>query len=116
LLKEVAGLRGEQELGIYDYVYCAGLFDYLSDRTCKRLVQHFLNWTAPGGLVVVTNVHTANPTRYRMEHVMEWYLIYRNEARMRALTADGGEIRVDATGVNVFLDIRKPAAGAAGGV
>jgi extracellular factor (EF) 3-hydroxypalmitic acid methyl ester biosynthesis protein len=114
LLKEVAGLRGEQNRDIYDYVYCAGLFDYLSDRTCKRLLQHFVNWTVPGGLVVATNVHSSNPVRYFMEHIMEWHLIYRDETRMQAL-ATGGTLRRDSTGFNIFLEIRKGGSVVTGG-
>jgi len=107
LLKEVAGLRGGQEHNLYDMVYCAGLFDYLSDRTCKRLMQHFVNWASPGGLVVSTNVHACNPVRFFMEHIMEWHLIYRDEARMHALVGNTGKVRVDSTNINVFLEIRK---------
>jgi extracellular factor (EF) 3-hydroxypalmitic acid methyl ester biosynthesis protein len=90
-------------------VYCAGLFDYLSDRTCKRLMQHFYNLATPGGLVVSTNVHKNNPVRYFMEHIMEWHLIYRDEAKMQALAPDG-KVRLDVTGINVFLEVRKPEA------
>ena len=107
LLKEVAGLKGEQEQGVFDLVYCAGLFDYLSDRTCKRLMQHFLNWAAPGGLVVSTNVHACNPVRFFMEHIMEWHLIYRDEARMHALLSGAGRVRLDPSQINIFLEIRK---------
>ena len=37
---------------------------------------------------------------------MEWHLIYRDEARMKAL-ADNGTLRLDPTGFNIFLEIRK---------
>ena len=33
----------------YDLVYCAGLFDYLSDQTCRLLSTVLFNWVAPGG-------------------------------------------------------------------
>ncbi len=110
LLREVAGGRSEQaDEPPWGLVYCAGLFDYLSDRVCKRLVALFREWTAPGGLVVVTNVHPSNPTRYYMEHLLEWYLTYRTEDDMLGLAPDPAEARVfaDPTGLNVFLEIRK---------
>ena len=107
LLKEVAGLRSSFQPDSFDLVYCAGLFDYLSDRTCKRLLQHFMNWVSPGGLVVATNVHARNPVRNFMEHVMEWHLIYRDDARMASL-ARNPVIRTDVTGYNIFLELRKP--------
>jgi extracellular factor (EF) 3-hydroxypalmitic acid methyl ester biosynthesis protein len=42
-----------------------------------------------------------------MEHILEWYLIYRDEAKMQAiLPARRGETHVytDPTGVNVFAE------------
>jgi extracellular factor (EF) 3-hydroxypalmitic acid methyl ester biosynthesis protein len=49
-----------------------------------------------------------------MEHLLDWHLIYRDAPQMRelaALVADQGDVRVlsDPTGVNVFLEVRKPA-------
>ena len=64
----------------FDYIYCAGLFDYLADKACARLNSYFESRLKPGGSLLVTNVHLYNPERYWMEHFMEWYLIYRNEA------------------------------------
>ena len=40
----------------YDLIYCAGLFDYLSDPVCKRLVNLFYEMLAPDGLLLATNV------------------------------------------------------------
>lgn len=93
----------------YDMVYCAGLFDYFSDRVCKNLVNLFYQWVRPGGLVTVTNVHANNPVKNLMEHLLDWYLIYRDEEGMEYLIPDGvhGEVIPDETGVNVLLDIRK---------
>lgn len=107
LLKEVAGLKETLPPNSYDLVYCAGLFDYLSDRTCKRLMQQFYTWAAPGGLVVGTNVHKNNPVRHFMEHLMEWHLIYRDEAKMAALAPVPGVVRCDISGINVFVEVRK---------
>jgi extracellular factor (EF) 3-hydroxypalmitic acid methyl ester biosynthesis protein len=97
----------------YDLVYCAGLFDYLTENTCKQLTDIFYDLVLPGGLLLVTNVNSTNPLRYGMEHLLDWHLIYRNEAEIRALTPDKalGEnvsVQADETGVNLFLRIRKP--------
>lgn len=111
LLKEAAGRKN----GIgpfYDVVYCAGLFDYLSDRICRRLLRLFHHWTLPGGLVLTTNVHTNNPIKGTMEHLAEWYLILRDEDDMLALAPelDVQRVKTERTGVNVFLEIRKTGA------
>jgi extracellular factor (EF) 3-hydroxypalmitic acid methyl ester biosynthesis protein len=94
----------------YDFVYCAGLFDYISDRVCRKLLRLFVDWTAEGGLCVVTNVHASNPIRGYMAHIAEWYLEYRDERSLLALASDEMDARVfaEATGVNLFLEVRKP--------
>ncbi len=109
LLQEARGRR-EGDGQSYDLVYCAGLFDYLSDKICSRLLELFARWTAPGGLMVSTNVHPNNPVRYFMEHLLEWNLIYRDNDHMLSLRpANGGRptISNDSTGMNVFLEMRK---------
>jgi len=91
----------------FDAVYCAGLFDYLSDRVCARLLSYFSSRTYPGGTILATNVHINNPEKYSMEHMLEWYLIYRDEAGMESLLPDDTRdprVYVDATGVNVFVE------------
>lgn len=100
----------------YDMVYCAGLFDYLSDRICGRLLKLFHEWTLPGGLVMATNVHVRNPIRGTMEHLAEWYLVHRDEKDMLGLEPRLGRqaVSTDETGTNVFLEIRKPMAGEGG--
>ncbi|HTV39618.1 MAG TPA: hypothetical protein VMF08_03510 [Candidatus Sulfotelmatobacter sp.] len=97
----------------FDLVYCAGLFDYLTENTCKQLTNIFYDLVLPGGLLLVSNVNCVNPLRYGMEHLLDWHLIYRNEAEMRILApdtslAENARVYADETGVNLFLEIRKP--------
>ena len=96
--------------GEYHLVYCAGLFDYLSDRICKRLLRLFIHSVVPGGLVVATNVDPSNPMRQFMEHVLEWNLIHRSKQQMLKLAPAGSPVQAftDATGTNVFLEVRRP--------
>jgi extracellular factor (EF) 3-hydroxypalmitic acid methyl ester biosynthesis protein len=113
LLKESHKLM-DVEKSQYDFVYCAGLFDYLPDHTCKQLMDIFYKFVAPGGLVVVTNVEPSNPLRHGMEHLLDWHLIYRKEPDLRALRPthaidDYVSVRADSTGVNLFMEVRKPA-------
>ena len=95
----------------YDYIYCAGLFDYLADKASARLIAYFDRHLRPGGTVLVTNVHVNNPERFWMEHFMEWYLIYRDEPGMVGLfppTLPDVKTYTDATGVNLFAEAVKP--------
>lgn len=114
ILREGASIGDVQgQNAQYDLVYCAGLFDYLSDRVCQRLLETFYEMTAPGGVVVATNVDESNPVRGVMEYVMEWHLIYRNSEQFANLApsnapADAVSVHSDESGVNIFLEIRKP--------
>ena len=94
----------------YDMVYCAGLFDYFRDTTCGFLIELFYSWTKPGGLVLVTNVTPNHSSRAIMGMILDWNLELRDEAAMRSLVPELGQQRtyIDQTGVNVFLEIRKP--------
>lgn len=114
ILKEAGRPGGPLLRESYQMVYCAGLFDYLSGRICKRLVNIFYDLVAPGGLLLVTNVEAANPSRNWMEYVTEWHLVYRDKKELMDLVPNGvaeGDVQVIAeeTGTNIFLEIRKPA-------
>jgi hypothetical protein len=97
----------------YHLIYCAGVFDYLSDRICKRLLNIFYDMLEPGGLIVATNVDASNPSRNGMEYLLEWHLIHRNSAQLNNLIPDqappgSAHVRCEETGVNIYLEIRKP--------
>ncbi len=97
----------------YDFVYCAGLYDYLADATCKALVQVFYNMIEPGGLVCVANMHDAKPFRNFIEFVLDWHLIYRDSARLWRFVPDDpaaeNAVIAEPTAVNLFLESRRPA-------
>lgn len=109
LIKEAA--RGRSgDMPRYDLVYCAGLFDYLSDRICQKLLALLSEWTLPGGLTVATNVHSGHQSHAMMEDVLDWHLILRDEAQISALAPEqAGNCLVctEPAGVNIFLEMRK---------
>jgi extracellular factor (EF) 3-hydroxypalmitic acid methyl ester biosynthesis protein len=97
----------------YDLVYCAGVFDYLSDRICKRLMDIFYEMLEPGGFLVATNINASNPSRNGMEYLLDWHLIHRNPRQLSALIPDrahpeAARVRSDETGVNLYIEVRKP--------
>ncbi|MDB6034397.1 MAG: methyltransferase domain protein [Verrucomicrobiales bacterium] len=112
ILKE-AGRRIEKPAEEqYDLVYCAGLFDYLSDQLCYRISEILYDWAAPGGMFISTNVDSSNPRRLTMDYIMEWHLIYRNGVELAGLkpiaVKDDYKVLSDITGVNVYFEARKP--------
>ena len=112
ILKESGKTVEREAENYYDFVYCAGLFDYLTDSVCRKLTGIFYEWLAPGGLLVTTNVDTSNPRRITMDYIMEWHLNYRNSAEFDSLRpdtipAETCKILSDETGVNIYFEARK---------
>ena len=101
----------------YDYIYCAGLFDYLSDNICKQLMNIFYELLAPGGLLLATNatdvLNSSRPFRYSMEYLLDWHLIYRDKGQFADMAPDlAGKDNIaviaEDTAANLFLEVRKP--------
>ncbi len=96
----------------HDLIYCAGLFDYVTDQVCRQLMDVFYAMLAPGGLLIVTNVDN-HPARNQMECFLDWHLVHRDTAKMRTLVPKKLDIqnvvtKRDPSGVNVFMEVRKP--------
>jgi extracellular factor (EF) 3-hydroxypalmitic acid methyl ester biosynthesis protein len=98
--------------GNFDLIYCAGLFDYLSENTCAELVRLFHESLTPGGLAVVANMNDSKPFRKFIEFVLDWQLIYRVPREVERFAPS--QVRGRATlvtepvTVNLFLHLRKP--------
>jgi len=113
LLKRSVRSVSPDEPADFDFVYCAGLFDYLSDKVCARLLEYLTARVRPSGRVLVTNVHPSNQQRGVMDHVLEWHLIYRDEQQMAAVLPVRRlheHIYTESTGVNVFAEFVRPEA------
>lgn len=105
--------RASASEGGYDLIYCSGLYDYLSDSVCRALNSHLYDLLAPGGLMVVGNFATGTPGQNLMEHLMEWFLIYRDDRQLAGLAPEQAKredciVRSEPTGANFFLEVRKP--------
>ncbi|MDB4965231.1 MAG: SAM-dependent methyltransferase [Myxococcales bacterium] len=105
--------RLSQKLGHCALIYSAGLFDYLEDRAFSRILSVLYEALVPGGLVAVGNVASNNPSRWVMEYFAEWFLIHRSPADLLRLsseiakTAESVDVDAEATGINLFLRIRR---------
>jgi len=100
----------------YDLIYCGGLFDYLSDPTCRSLLSLFYDWLRPGGMVIAANMNDTKPFRNFIEFVLDWQLIYRDSAKMQALVPEraraAARVIAEPTSVNLFLHLGRPEAAA----
>jgi len=93
----------------FDFVYSCGLLDYLQYRTAVVLARRLSLATAPGGRLLLANM-VDHPTRWLMEHHMEWELIYRTREQLLELgrqAVPDARIRIfeEESGVNPFLEM-----------
>ncbi len=79
----------------FDMIYCTGLFDYLQDRTCNRVIKAFFELLREDGRIIVSNFSHANPIQAFMNYLLEWHLLHRDREELRRLVPDA--IAHDAT-------------------
>ncbi|MBS1855883.1 MAG: class I SAM-dependent methyltransferase [Acidobacteria bacterium] len=101
-------------LGSFDFIYAAGLFDYLNDRVAARLLCTLAGMLKRGGKLWVANFLPGIVDRGFMESFMDWWLIYRTPRQMLeiadALPPGGYSSRrtfVEIESNIVFLEVRR---------
>jgi extracellular factor (EF) 3-hydroxypalmitic acid methyl ester biosynthesis protein len=94
----------------YSLTYCAGMFDYFSEKICKRIIDYLIKHTKPGGQVIVTNVHENSYARRFMDYGGEWELILRDEEKMIKMAPSGYhyDLFSDDNNANLYLKINVP--------
>lgn len=75
-------VTGQQTLPACDLVYSAGLYDYLPDAVAVRLTTRLFEALRPGGTLLLANFRPDIPDVGYMEAMMDWHLIYRDDAEM----------------------------------
>jgi extracellular factor (EF) 3-hydroxypalmitic acid methyl ester biosynthesis protein len=80
-------LAGQVDLGLFDLVYAAGLFDYLAPRAATALLEHLVAMLRPAGRVLVANFVPGHADVGYLESYMAWHLIYRTESDLIDLVA-----------------------------
>jgi hypothetical protein len=95
-------LARKVKLGQFDFVYAAGLYDYLNDAVAQALTARMFEMTKPGGQVLVPNFAPSVKDRAYMETFMDWDLIYRDRRDMTRLLAGIDATQVEST--SVYMD------------
>ena len=80
-------LSGKINPGQFDFVYAAGLFDYLNCAAATALTCRLFEMTRPGGSMLIPNFLAGARDSGYMEAFMDWHLIYRGHDEMQALAA-----------------------------
>jgi SAM-dependent methyltransferase len=75
-------LSGRYKLGQFDFIYSAGLYDYLSHGIAVKLTQKCLQMLKPDGVLLFANFADEIPVDGYMETFMNWALLLRSEADM----------------------------------
>jgi hypothetical protein len=101
-------------LGTFDFVYAAGLYDYLNENTAQVLSARLFEMVRPGGQLLIPNFTPHVLDRGYMETFMDWTLIYRDKAAMARLMhqidpADiqSSDVYEDPSGSIVYLLLTK---------
>ncbi len=84
------------DLGPFDLVYSAGLYDYLELAVAQKLTSKLGALCGPDGRLLIANFVPDGYSRAYMELFMDWHLIVRGDAEMAALAghAGAGDVRV----------------------
>jgi len=75
-------LEGQQ----FDFIYSAGLFDYLDDKVASKMIERLYSILRPGGTLIIPNFLKGITEKAYMDTFMKWNLIYRDEEDMKRLS------------------------------
>ncbi len=81
-------LAGKHALGMFDFVYAAGLYDYLPDPVAIRLAKKCITMLKPGGTFLFANFSPETDVDGYMETFMNWRLLLRSEHDMARLATE----------------------------
>lgn len=97
----------------FNFIYVAGLYDYLDEALAQRITEKLFDMLRPGGRLLIGNYTPDTDDAGYMEAYMGWHLIYRDAQAMHRLAATISASRIsdvgivpDSTGAVIYLDLR----------
>ncbi len=79
----------------FDVVICSGLFDYLPEEPARHLAGHLAGLLASGGVFVLTNFRSGEPSAFCKDWFGEWPIVYRDEDEVRGLFPSGCDVALE---------------------
>lgn len=76
------------DLGKFDVIYSAGMYNYLPDALAWRLTSFLFDLLNSGGTLMASNFLPGNANRAYMESFMDWRIVMRDETQMMQLVSD----------------------------
>jgi hypothetical protein len=103
-------LTGSDELGLFDFIYAAGIYDYLPAQMAGQLTKALYGMLRPMGRLLIGNFSTKSADQGYMEAFMDWWLVYRQNDDMNQLAHSlPGEAKKsvypDSSGNLLWLDV-----------
>ena len=98
--------------GSFDLIYSVGLFDYLRPTTAVVLARNLEARLLPGGRLLIANMVPDMPSRWYMEHHLDWWLILRSRPELLELAHRAApharlQILEEESGVNPFVELAR---------
>jgi hypothetical protein len=106
-------LRKEIDLGFFDLIYAAGIYDYLQDDLFIALTRRLWEMCRAGGTLLIANVTADNPHIGYLDACMDWRFVLRDEERISLLldaaigNSHSAKLFRDPTGIVVFAKLEK---------
>lgn len=99
----------------YDFIYTAGLLDYLNDKICIRLIRNLRKLLNTNSVIIGTNVRDkySNPSIHYMEWIADWNLFYRDDEEFKQIFIEAGfredelTIRYEQQGIMQYIIANK---------
>lgn len=95
-----------QGIGPFDYIFSAGLYDYLSDIIAKKLTHFLTKNLKPNGYLEIGNF-TKFPIGFFADIASDWKLILRGKQEIEKFIPAGFKSDYFQIGDQTFVSIRK---------
>lgn len=94
-------LTDAYKLGSFDFIYSAGLYDYLTHAVAVRLTKRCMRMLKPNGVLLFANFSPELTDDGYMETFMDWTLLLRSEADMWSIV--NASVHRNAVDTSVFF-------------
>lgn len=81
-------IKGRNDIGQFNLIYSAGLYDYLGKRFAQRLTAHLYNMLAPEGKLVLINIAPDYDEIGYTESYMNWSMIGRGKQDLLEIASE----------------------------
>jgi extracellular factor (EF) 3-hydroxypalmitic acid methyl ester biosynthesis protein len=102
-------LKNGFTFGKADFIYSAGVYDYLSDKVCYKLTSTFFDLLNSNGMIIIGNFNTNTPEHLVRTIILDWNLNLRDKKKLLELFSPIGKLKIESEplNINLFVNIFK---------